>query len=219
MNRESFIKNASKVKDTILAVGGTIHSFEVGEPATLEFFDELQSIYGIEFPKDFVKIATSIAGKVNITWSLFNDKGRELNKKLSFARNKSSIFGGELRWDVEAYLGKRVQALYHNFNNISELAGKLYLSEVSNGDLIMFDITGPLATKPIVYFRHDEDYDTLPQLAISFETYVCNLMEIALVGSEIEQIEYFINNNKGGIDPEHPAAVEWRNSIGLDLDL
>lgn len=209
------MKKVFKVKETILNIGGEIFSFNIGEPVSQELISELESLYCLKFPVDFVNMCTSVAGKVDISWGLYNDKGRKLNARLSFLQKAFPIFGGELRWNIEAYLSEYEQKIHRNPCNDPELVGKLHLFDVPNGAMVMFDILSPTSEKPVVYLGHDDGIEGPLQLAPSFKEYISNLLDIGLVGSEIEQMGYFINKTKGGIDLNLPATQEWRKIIGL----
>lgn len=215
MDRNTFIEKVLKVKESILNVGGEIYSFDIGEPVSQELIRELESLYCLKFPVDFVDMCTLVAGRVDISWSLYHDKGRALNRRLSFSQKAYPIFGGELRWNIEAYFSEYKQKIHGNPCNNPELVGKLHLFDVPNGAMVMFDISNPSVEKPVVYLGHDDCTEGPQQLAPSFKDYVFSLLDIGLVGSEMEQMGYFINQTRGGIDLDLPATQEWRKTIGL----
>ncbi len=215
MDRESFIENATKIKDAILKIGGSVTAFEIGEPTTGQQINHIQNLYQTDLPEDFIDFCTSVSGAVNISWSLFNSKGREINEGLHFVKKLCPIYSGAMNWNIESYLSETERNIYSNPCNDPELIGKLHLFDVPNGDMVMFDLSVKGSQKPVVYLKHDEICVPPLQLAPNFELYIKNLLAVGLVGSEWDQIAYFIDQEKQCIDPTLPSAQEWRQAIGL----
>lgn len=216
MDRMTLISNANQIREAILSVGGEFDTFSIGDPVPVDFFNGLSERYHVDFPADFVDIATNIAGSLDISWSLSKAKGDELNKKLSFLIGGDEIFGGELKWNAEQYYEEEIQRIYRNPYHNPGLIEKLHLFTVPNGDMVLFDLSSQSNQKPIIYFSHEEYKKNPPQLAPSFKDYVISLFAIGWVGSEIWQSAYFINEVSGGLDATLPASQEWRKAIGIE---
>lgn len=211
MDKNYFIDSLKKIRKQIIDANGTFGNFEIGEPASQELINQIENKYGIQLPSDFVRFVTTVSGKVNISWYNFTDEWWERSKHLVHSKPDS----GRLYWDVNEFLCDRVYYYFENPRNFADLKQKLYLSEIPNGDIILFDLRHIGSYKPIVYLSHDESYDTLPQLAPSFENYVDNLLKIGLAGIDLYGLEPYLNDQKGGIDPDGEAALEWRKFMGL----
>ena len=211
MNRDNFLEALNIIKERVLAENGEIFNFEIGEPVSRELIDEIERKYGVPFPADFVRFLTTIAGKVDISWGIYTDDWFKRGQQLPF----NCPDNGRLYWDAEQYFRGEIEWYTQNPRNLPFLHQKLLLSQVGNGDLILFDLAPAESKKPIVYCSHDADYEGLPQVAACFENYVESLLKLGLVGDDFYNLEPFLNFETGSIDAEQPNAVAWRKLFGL----
>ena len=221
MDRTAFIARLDQIKAAVLTLDAKIYSWEIGEPASMETICAIEKKYQIKLPADYVDIATQIAGKVDIVWSIFENESF-LKRHPQF----QSISGGTLQWDIEHYLSEKVyQGYLYYTSHWENMRGLLDFAEVPNGDMILFNLANTGEKKPVVYLNHDGLYSYPVQLAECFGDYVESLLQIGLVGNEIWQLEKFIQpepeekNGKpciaGSIDPECNYALAWRKLMGL----
>lgn len=220
MDRATFITRLEHVKNAVQILEGKICCWEIGEPAPIKTVHEIEEKYQLKLPADFVEAVTQIAGKVEIAWSIW-----EVGLRKSYPKF-SDISSGTLQWDIQHYLEEKTYLGYLCYTtNWQDLHGLLDFADVPNGDMIFLNLAHPGKNKPVVYLNHDGEYTHPVQLAESFEDYVERLLKIGLVGSEIWQLEKFIQpmpeekNGKpsvpGVIDPECAYALEWRKLMGL----
>ena len=221
MDRTTFIARLDQIKAAVSKLDAKIYSWEVGEPASIEIVCAIEEKYKIKLPTDFVEIITKVAGKVNIIWSVHENKS--FRKQHPQFRELS---GGVLQWDIEHYLSeKEYQGYQYYTTHWENMRGLLDFAEVPNGDMILFNLAHPGEKKPVVYLNHDGLYSYPVRLAESFGDYVESLLQIGLVGNEIWQLEKFIQPEPeekegepcvpGAIDPECTYALAWRGLIGL----
>lgn len=211
MDREIFINALQTIREKVLLVGGEVHSFEISEPASKEVLSQIEEKYAMQFPPDFAYFLTNIAGKVDVSWTISTEEWWERCEKLEL----SQPVCGYLHWDINGYLDDDIYFYFENPRNFDFLNDKLYLSGVDNGDILFFNLSAPKTQKPIVYFSHDASCEGFPQLAPSFEAYVDALFKLGLVGDDFCEMEPYITEEKGGLDPECQAALEWREFFGL----
>ncbi|MCI9243074.1 MAG: SMI1/KNR4 family protein [Lawsonibacter sp.] len=213
IDRANFLEMLNEIRRCVLAANGEIFEFEIGEPASMELVDEIERRYGVPFPADFVYFLTAVAGKVDISWGIYTDDWFKKGQQLPFNCPEN----GRLYWNAEQYLDSEIYWFTQNPRNLPFLEQKILLSQVGNGDLILFDTAPAGNQKPIVYYSHDADYEGLPQVAGCFENYVNSLLKLGLVGDDFYSLEPFLNMETGGIDPEQPNALAWRKLLGLGL--
>lgn len=213
IDRANFLEMLNEIRRCVLAANGEIFEFEIGEPASMELIDKIERRYGVPFPADFVYFLTAVAGKVDISWGIYTDDWFKKGQQLPF----NCPDNGRLYWNAEQYLDSEIYWFTQNPRNLPFLEQKILLSQVGNGDLILFDTAPAGNQKPIVYYSHDADYEGLPQAAGCFENYVDSLLKLGLVGDDFYSLEPFLNMETGGIDPEHPNALAWRKLLGLGL--
>lgn len=220
MDRATFITKLDQIKVVASKLDAKIYSWEIGEPASVEIICAIEKKYKIKLPTDFVEMITKVAGKVNIEWGFDDDNFWKQYPQFQ------SINGGTLQWDIEHYLSeKEYQGYLYYTSHWEDMRGLLDFAEVSNGDMILFNLANAGEKKPVVYLNHDGLYSYPVQLAECFGDYVESLLQIGLVGNEIWQLEKFIQpepeekNGKpciaGAIDPECNYALAWRKLIGL----
>ena len=221
MDRPTFIAQLEQIKSSVLALGAKIYNWEIGEPASMETVCRIEEIYRIKLPSDFVKMVTEVAGRVNIAWSIYENKlFREQYPQFQ------NIIGGALQWDIEHYLNeKEYQSYQYYTTHWKDMQGFLDFAEVPNGDTLLFNLAYFGDKKPVVYLNHDGEYTYPVRLAESFQEYVERLLKIGLVGSEIWQLEKFIQPEPeekdgkpceaGAIDPECAHALKWRKVLNL----
>ncbi len=221
MDRSTFLTRLEQIKAAVIKLDGKIYGWEIGEPASMETVRAVEEKYKLTLPADFVAAVSQIAGRVNITWSIYESK--------SFWQqypNLQSISSGALTWDIEQYLSEKAYHGYQYYTTHWEnMRGLLDFAEVPNGDMLLFNLAHPGSKKPVVYLNHDGLYTYPVQLAESFEAYLESLLQIGLVGGEIWQLEKFIQpepeelggkpSAPGVIDPECPFALAWRTAAGL----
>ncbi len=218
MNRTTFLSRLERVRARVTALGGEIRRWEIGEPVSMETVRKIEEKYQISLPTDFAEMVTEAAGRVDISWGL-----RGIGERYPEFRD---IFSGELNWDIDRYLDEKEYRSYQDFQDSTDLPdfhGKLTLFWVPNGDVQLFDLAYPGEKKPVVYINHDGEYGVPVRLAYSFEEYVDSLLKIGLVGSEIWQLQKFIQpelddyipSAQGALDPECPYALAWREVLGL----
>lgn len=221
MDRATFIARLDQIKAVVSKLDAKIYSWEIGEPASVEIVCAIEKKYKIKLPTDFVEMITKVAGKVNIIWSVHENKS--FRKQHPQFRELSS---GVLRWDIEHYLSeKEYQGYLYYTSHWENMRGLLDFAEVPNGDMILFNLANAGEKKPVVYLNHDGLYSYPVQLAECFGDYVESLLQIGLVGNEIWQLEKFIQPEPeekdgkpcvaGAIDPECNYALAWRKLIGL----
>ncbi len=221
MDRTTLITRLERIKTAVSKLDAEIFSWEIGEPASMETVYAIEEKYRLKLPADFARMVTEVAGKVNIVWDLY--------KNQSFWKQYPQFEGissGELQWDIEHYLSeKEYQGYQYYTTHWEDMRGLLDFAEVSNGDKLLFNLACPGEKKPVVYLNHDGEYTYPVRLAESFEDYVESLLQIGLVGSEIWQLEKFIQPEPeekdgkpcepGAIDPACDYALAWRKAIGL----
>ena len=221
VDRQTFITRLEQIKNSVLALGAKICSWEIDEPSSMETVCKIEKIYRIKLPSDFVKMVTEVAGRVNIAWSIYENKSfREQYPQFQ------NIISGALQWDIEHYLkGKEYQSYQYYTTHWEDMRGFLDFAEIPNGDMLLFNLVYPGDKKPVVYLNHDGEYAYPVRLAESFQEYVERLLKIGLVGSEIWQLEKFIRPEleekdgkpcePGTIDPECAYALKWKEILDL----
>ena len=139
MDRTTFIARLDQIKAAVSKLDAKIYSWEVGEPASIEIVCVIEEKYKIKLPTDFVEIITKVAGKVNIIWSVHENK--LFRKQHSQFRELSS---GVLQWDIEHYLSeKEYQGYQYYTTHWENMRGLLDFAEVPNGDMILFNLAHP----------------------------------------------------------------------------
>jgi len=220
MDRITFTAQLEQIKKSVLTLGAKLYDWEIGEPVSMETIQEIEKKYQVKLPADFVDIVTQIAGMVNICWSFENYPSWEKHSQFQ------SISSGTLQWDIEHYLSEKAYQGYQYYTtHFEDMRGLLDFAEVANGDMLFFNLAQSGEKKPVVYLNHDGLYSYPVQLAESFGEYVESLLKIGLVGSEIWQLEKFIQPEPeerdgkpcepGAIDPECEYALKWRKVLNL----
>jgi len=221
VDRTTLMTRLERIKTAVSKLDAEIFSWEIGEPASMETVRAIEEKYRLKLPADFVETVTQAAGRVDIAWSIAANKAFR-------ARHPEfqGIFSGALCWDIEQYLSEEEYEGWQFYtSNWKDLRGTLDFAEVPNGDLILFRMAARGEKKPVIYMNHDGLYTYPVQLAKSFEDYLEALLQIGLVGSEIMQLEKFIQprpveksggpSKRGAIDPACDYALAWRKEVGL----
>jgi hypothetical protein len=195
-----FIQYRAKWEQTqkkIQSIKGKASSLILEPPATIEEIGQIENKLGYILPASFRNVLLQYSKHVYFRWS-FPDK-----TVVPFKFKE--IFAGELGWNTK-WLEDLTSIPDDIGNGYGEsLRNKLSFFQVGNGDYLCLDMS--IETAPVVYWSHEED--EIIYIADSFEDYIRNATEIQSVGSEIWQIDYFLNSR--GLDPETLASLEWLN--------
>lgn len=221
MNREIFLKQVDEIIELIQNAGGTIRAEEISDPVAKRDVEELEKAYHTSFSHDFVHYLTDVAAEVNVQWSFNRELKLSVIKSLpTFLTRYNAIYSGSLIWSFKK-LTSNVE-YFKKFNpdgvfvresgavtSDNALKGTLAICEVPCGDEIRINLAAPTEDKPVFYLSHSDPDNSYVQLAPNFETYVSNLLGIALVGSEIEQQLSFISAERKGLDCKSKNSLLW----------
>jgi len=180
---------------------GTVQPINIGEKATIQEIQIKEKELGYNLPPSYKSIILNLSKSLSFYYSF--SEGTLIPDEFS------EIFSGEIYWDFSELqnLDGLAEDLVEDGEDYGKnLRGKLEFSHAGNGDIYAFDMLVEGEEKPVVYWDHEED--TVTYIADSFSEYLEKITELNCVGSEIWQIEYFLNKN--GIDLTGLKAQNWK---------
>ena len=190
-----------EILDKVEKNNGTVYPIQIGEKATFQEIEEKEKELGCKLPASYRDVVQNFAKSLYFHYS-FSDN-------TVLPDEFGEIFSGEIWWDFSNLedLNELADNLAENENDYScTLRDKLQFSRASNGDIYAFDMAVKGEEKPVVYWEHETD--TVTYIADSFIVYLEKITQLNCIGSEIWQIQYFLNER--GLDVSSPKTKRWR---------
>lgn len=181
---------------------GKVHQIEIGKKSTMQDIEAKEKALGYQLPSSYKYILHNLGKSLSFYYSF--------SKDTIIPREFEEIFSGEINWNIDFLQNLNLLAdeLMEDEEDYGRtLRGKLEFSHSGNGDIYAFDMSVDGDEKPVIYWEHEEDKVTY--IADSFIDYLFRITELACIGSEKWQFEYFLSDS--GLDTSSPAAVKWKN--------
>ena len=186
-------------------------------PATMKQIESVENSLGKALPKSFRKVLVEFSSKVDVWWSLPDDK--------ILPSSLRGIFCGNCEWNILELIaleeGRKgwVEDCFPNPDDSyhSVWHNKLAFHGVMNGDMLALDLN-VLDDSPVVYLSHDgaDFHGTI--LGNNFIDFIDRWSLLAFVGSEFWQLEKFIAPSTIGLDPFCDNAIKWRDWFSLKIN-
>ncbi|WP_349408779.1 SMI1/KNR4 family protein [Pseudalkalibacillus sp. SCS-8] len=181
---------------------GTVHPIELGKRATNQEIKKKENEVGYDLPPSYKHVLQNVGKSLSFYYSFSEDT--------MIPSEFRDIFSGEINWNIDYLQG--LDELADDLMDGDEdygktLRGKLEFAHSANGDIYAFDMLVDGQEKPVIYWDHEEDEVTY--IADSFIDYLWRITELGCVGSEIWQLEYFLND--AGLETTSPAAHRWKS--------
>jgi hypothetical protein len=197
---KKLIDKWNDILNKITLVGGKTRKLIIEAPATEEEIIEKEKRLGFSLPQTFREVLLNFSKHIELSWYFPN----ETNLPNEFRE----IFSGEIGWSLEWVedlneLAKELEYV-HEYEE-SELRNKLQFYQVSNGDILAFDMINK-NRESIVYWSHEGE--GVFTLADSFISYIEKITDLNCVGSEIWQLESFLDDK--GLNTDSLEATYWK---------
>jgi hypothetical protein len=215
MSLANLVGTWERLRDAIVARGGEVQSLVVAPPSPEHDVRAVEQALGYAIPSAFRDILTTFSAHAHFWWGKIPDDTLPQSR----AMRELAAFG-ELEWDLSTLV--RLERARQSWADIvvdspreyGIWSDKLAFQSVGNGDLLGIDRT----TESVVYLSHESwaEPGHGAILGSSFESFVLSHSEVACSGPDHFVLEHVLTPH--GIDTTSPAAVEWRNWLGLPLE-
>lgn len=191
--------------------------YKKAEPATEKEVQALEKKLGYQLPFSLRKALLEVSKELVFTAYLPDDYEFE-DEELE------EIFSAEIHFSLEeileAEVGRKewIKTVFDNEEDEYDMEWyhKLGFMEVGNGDIIAFDLLDEKEDKRVVYLSHEDGPGHGCILGETFGDFMENFILIGGCGPEDSQLLIFVDDDKGGINPECNNAKIYRNLIHLD---
>ncbi|WP_055665697.1 SMI1/KNR4 family protein [Desnuesiella massiliensis] len=181
-------------------VGGKTRELIMEPPATKSEIEEKENSLGFSLPDSFKEVLLNFSKHVELNWSL----PKEANLPYEF----KEIFSGEIGWSLEWIEDLNILAEeleYSHGYDEPDLRNKLQFFQVGNGDILAFDVPQN-SSESIVYWSHEGA--GVFYIADNFISYIKKITDLYCVGSEIWQLEPFLDEK--GLNTNSEVSGYWK---------
>ncbi|WFD11924.1 SMI1/KNR4 family protein [Tepidibacter hydrothermalis] len=199
-NYKALVYKWEQILDKVKVFGGEARELVIEPPATKEEIENKEKVLGLSLPISFKEILLNFSRHVEFNWYLPEDA--------NLPNEFREIFSGEICWSLEWI--EDLNPLAKEFKSYDgeecELKNKLQFYQVGNGDILAFDMEQD-KEQSIVYWSHEED--EIFFIADSFITYLKKVTELYGIGTEIWQMEPFLDEK--GLNSNSSESNRWKN--------
>lgn len=213
------IKRSCERFDRMIQAAGVTHplptldEFKLGPPATEKEIQQVETKLGCRLPTGFRNVLLHFSASFSIHWCV--------RKLPPFAVDeRQNIFCGECSWSLDKlleYHESTYGVLVDGFNELDDsIEGKKEFlefirhhriwMEAGNGDILFMGVDEN--RQDIVYMAHDAGGEDSACLGRDFESAIDRWMQVAFVGSDYYDTEYFVDES--GVDPESDLSKRFR---------
>ncbi|WFD11929.1 SMI1/KNR4 family protein [Tepidibacter hydrothermalis] len=207
-NYKALVYKWKQILDKVKVFGGEARELVIEPPSTKEEIENKEKILGFSLPISFKKILLNFSRHVEFNWYLPED--------VNLPNEFREIFSGEICWSLEWIedLNPLVKELESYDGEECELKNKLQFYKVGNGDILAFDMEED-KEQSIVYWSHEEG--EIFFIADSFITYLEKVTELYGIGTEIWQMEPFLDEK--GLNSNSSESNRWKNWFNTFSDI
>lgn len=196
---DTILRKWKDILKKVTSFGGKARVLIIEPCATPQDIEMKEKSLGLSLPASFKELLLHFSRHVEFRWFLPDNA--------NLPHEFREIFSGEIGWNIDELEDLTEFGLAMESDGIdSGLKNKLCFYHVGNGDVLAFDMASRVEPK-VVYWDHEED--GVLCLAESFLSYVNKMTDLYGVGSEIWQLEPFLDEN--GINTTGGRAVKWRH--------
>jgi len=197
---EPFLTKWKEILQKVTDFGGNAKELIIESCATKEEIEEKEKSLGFALPSSFKEILMYFSRHAEFRWSL--------PENANLPDVFREIFSGEIGWNIDwiedlTAFGSQIEA-YDGID--SALKNKLKFFNVRNGDLLAFDMESSQTEPNVVYWSHEGEGVLF--LAESFLSYLSKLTDLYGIGSEIWQMEPFMEEY--GLNSNGENANKWK---------
>ena len=220
---DTWVKNWQWVTDALAAKGARVRRPKiappVGDPERLS--DRLQ---GIWVPPDFADVLARYSAKVTLSWHLYTDDSGLPEEDLPPPAYEEVAFSETAAlWDagrvarMKADMDRWVASAFPDVSDPWQRSWhhKVPFLEVSNGDLLAFDLSGGTARCPVVYLSHEGDTDVHGRrLGLDFTDFMTRWSNLGCPGPDIYMLGPLYDQRRGLLRDSGPAVDRWKAWVG-----
>ncbi|NDI35770.1 SMI1/KNR4 family protein [Chengkuizengella sediminis] len=202
MEINKFLSKWEQILHKLNSNNGKVFPIEIGKRATAQEITAKEKELGYQLPPSYKHILLNLGKSLSFYYSFSNDT--------MIPSEFKEIFSGEINWNIDFLqnLDTLADELMEDGEDYGKtLRGKLEFAHAGNGDVYAFDMSVEGEEKPVIYWDHEDD--SVTYIADSFIDYLFRITELACIGSEKWQLEYFLSDT--GLVTTSSAAIKWKN--------
>lgn len=157
--------------------------------ASIREVEKIENELKVTFPLKFKEVLFTLSRHVEVEWQFADD--------VIVIEDFKNISMGQLTWNLEKLSIHR---------DGTGKATHLVFTNTPTGDYFAFPIHGDKANEEVLYWYEDESI--LYEVAPDFLYFVQHLTDLHLIGSDIQDMSYFIQNNR--INSLNQKSKKWK---------